>query len=145
MTVEKDPPQSGGITKCLFCTTCEEKPDEKTVDHSFTDCPILATNTRLEAGRLMRYVFNRSNAYASKISSNEVECKPTSKLFVELIITDINKNMKHLVKNIKNIDVEDIVRKTVDTIMQSITGMVPPVEHIHIAPTVSLFFENIYI
>ena len=148
MTFESDTLQPGGITECLFCTTCKENPDEKTVDHSFADCPILATNTRLEAGRLMRYVYNRSSAFAYKIASNAVDCQHTSKLFVDIIMTDIRKNkkMKYLVKNIQNIEVEFIVRKTVDTIMKSIIGMVPPVDHIHIAPTVSLFFcEYIYL
>jgi hypothetical protein len=148
MTFKSDPLQPSGITACLFCTTCKENPDGKTVDyHSFADCPILATNTRLEAGRLMRYVFNRSSAFAYKIASNEADCQHTSNIFVEIIMTDIRKNkkMKYLVNNIQNIEVEFIVRKTVDTIMKSITGMVPPVDHIHIAPTVSLLFVDSYI
>ena len=141
MIFDKDPTQPGGIGKCLVCTTCEEKP--KTCNHLFIDCPILEkkTGVRLEVGRLMLRAFNWSSAFANKIASKEAECKHMSNIFVELIMKDIknNKNMKKLSKDIKNIKAEYIVRKTVDTIMKSITGMSPPEDHIHIAPTVSIF------
>ena len=96
---------------------------------------------RLVKIRAFVYAFNRSNRYAHMIVSDDIQRKYASMIFFEFVMSNINSDkMKKLVNNLGNIDVEHIVKITIDGILTNMASKSPLPGgggHIHYAPTVS--------
>ncbi len=81
------------------------------------------------------WMFNKSNTVAREIASDEKDRSFISECFFQIIVCRIN-DMKKLSEKAKDINLEQVVKLTVDSELQKIAGGTPK-PHIHWAPTQS--------
>ena len=87
-----------------------------------------------------RYCFTRSLAFAEDIASKQIKRTLVTNMFTELIIEEINTDKiqyNNLIRDTSSISMEETIRQTIVSIMESLTTLSSPRPNIFCAPTVS--------
>ena len=87
-----------------------------------------------------RYCFTRSLAFAEDVASKQNKRALVTNMFTELIMEEINTDKiqyNNLIRDTSSISMEETIRQTIISIMESLTTLSSPRPNIFCAPTVS--------